>query len=129
MTGHASGTFEVTLTPQAEEATDGISRGRMSIAKQFQGDLLATSTGEMLTAGAESGAAVYVAIERVTGTLQGRGGTFVLVHQGTMTPSRQQLEITVMPESGTGQLAGLSGTMEITIADGQHRYTFSYTLP
>jgi|SRR5436305_1656605 len=125
MTTHASGTFEVKLTPQAEEA----SLGRLSIDKQFHGDLEATSKGQMLTAGtAVKGSAGYVAIERVSGTLQGRSGSFVLQHSGTMTRGVPQLTITVVPDSGTAQLAGLSGKMAIDIADGKHSYEFDYTL-
>src|SRR5947199_3372757 len=126
MTTHASGTFEVKLTPQAEEA----SLGRLSIDKQFHGDLEATSKGQMLTAGTGvKGSAGYVAIERVTGALAGHSGSFVLQHSGTMTRGVPQLSITVVPDSGTGQLAGLTGKMTITIADGEHSYGFDYTLP
>jgi hypothetical protein len=101
----------------------------MSLDKQFHGDLEATSKGEMLTAGTGvPGSAGYVAIERVDGTLHGRGGTFVLQHSGTMTRGAPQLTITVVPDSGAGQLAGLAGRMAITIADGKHTYDFEYTL-
>jgi hypothetical protein len=100
----------------------------MSIDKQFHGDLEGTGKGEMLTAGTDTGSAVYVAIERVTGTLQGRSGTFVLVHHGTMTRDAQQLTITVVPDSGTDQLVGLAGAMAINIVDGKHLYDFEYTL-
>jgi hypothetical protein len=102
----------------------------MSIDKQFHGDLEATSKGQMLAAGTEvQGSAGYVAIERVSGTLGGRSGTFALQHSGTMTRGEPQLIITVVPDSGTGQLVGLAGTMTITIADGKHQYGFDYTLP
>jgi len=101
----------------------------MSIDKQFQGDLEATSQGEMLTAGtAVQGSAGYVAIERVSGTLHGRRGTFILQHSGTMTRGAPQLAVTVVPDSGTGELAGLSGRMTITIADGKHSYELEYAL-
>jgi hypothetical protein len=128
---HASGTFDVKLTPQAnDEAAGSATLGRMSIDKQFHGDLEGTSKGEMLTAGTSvQGSAGYVAIERVSGTLQGRSGTFVLQHSGTMTRGAPQLTITVVPDSGTGQLAGLAGQMTINIADGKHSYEFEYTLP
>lgn len=124
----ASGTFEVKLAPQAT-AHDGSALGRMSIDKQFHGDLEATSKGEMLSAltGTE-GSAGYVAIEHVSGTLQGRTGTFVLQHSGTMTRGEPQLTITVVPDSGTGQLVGLAGKMMINIAEGKHSYDFEYTL-
>jgi predicted flavoprotein YhiN len=120
----ASGTFEVKLTPQ-ESATIG----RMSIDKQFHGDLEATSKGEMLSAMTDvKGSAGYVAIERVTGTLHGRSGSFVLQHSGTMTRGEPQLSVTVVPDSGTDELAGLAGTLTIRIADKQHFYEFDYTL-
>jgi Protein of unknown function (DUF3224) len=125
MTIRASGTFEVKLSPQASD--DNL--GRMSIDKQLHGDLEATSKGEMLTAGtAVQGSAGYVAIERVSGKLHGRTGTFVLQHSGTMTRGTPHLTVTVVPDSGTGQLVGLAGKMEIKIADGKHSYDFEYTL-
>jgi hypothetical protein len=130
MTAQATGPFEVKLTPQStDEQAGGSTLGRMSIDKQFHGDLEASSHGEMLTAGAGvQGSAGYVAIERVSGTLQGRSGTFVLQHSGTMTRGAPQLTITVVPDSGTGQLAGLAGKMDIKIIDGKHSYDFEYTL-
>ena len=130
MTIRASGTFEVKISPQAsDDRAEGVALGRMSLDKQFHGDLEATSKGEMLTAGTGvPGSAGYVAIERVDGTLHGRGGTFVLQHSGTMTRGAPQLTITVVPDSGAGQLAGLAGRMAITIADGKHTYDFEYTL-
>lgn len=127
----ASGTFEVTLTPQAMDDGGGVGAtlGRMSIDKQFRGDLDGTSKGEMLTAGTSvEGSAGYVAIERVSGTLHGRRGTFALQHDGIMNRGAPQLTIGVVPDSGTGELAGLSGTMAIDIADGQHFYHFEYSL-
>lgn len=124
---HASGTFEVKLAPQA---TDAEGLGRMSLDKQFHGDLEATSKGEMLSAmTAVQGSAGYVAIEKVTGTLKGRTGTFVLQHTGLMNRGTPQLTITVVPDSGTGQLEGLTGTMAIQIEGGKHSYTFDYALP
>lgn len=130
MTNHASGSFEVKLTPQASEGGDGDPTvGRMAIAKQFRGGLEAVSRGQMLTAmTAVEGSAGYVAIERVTGTLDGRDGTFALQHTGVMTRGLPQLTITVVPDSGTGDLAGLAGSMTIEIADGKHTYDFEYTL-
>ena len=102
----------------------------MTIDKQFHGDLEATSKGQMLTAGTGvKGSAGYVAIEKVSGVLHGRSGTFVLQHTGTMTRGTPQLTITVVPDSGTDQLVGLSGKMTIKIADGKHSYEFEYTLP
>ncbi|MEA2694596.1 MAG: hypothetical protein QOJ16_3983 [Acidobacteriota bacterium] len=125
MTKHASGPFDVKLEPQAGDPAVG----RMSIDKQFHGDLEATSKGQMLAISTEvKGSAGYVAMERVTGTLQGRTGTFALQHSGTMTRGVPQLVITVVPDSGTGQLVGLSGKMTINIVDGKHSYDFEYTL-
>jgi hypothetical protein len=122
---HASGTFEVKLTPQ-----ESANVGRMSIDKQFHGDLEASSKGEMLSAMTDvKGSAGYVAIERVTGTLHGRNGTFVLQHNGTMTRGEPQLSVTVVPDSGTGELAGIAGALTIRIAEKQHLYEFDYTLP
>ena len=131
VTNHASGTFEVRLTPQTmSDSAAGPTLGRMSIDKQFHGDLEGTSNGEMLTGGTvASGSGGYVAMELVSGILQGRHGSFVLQHSGTMTPSSQQLTISVVPGSGTGHLMGLAGTMKITIADGKHSYDFEYSLP
>jgi hypothetical protein len=130
VTTRASGTFEVKLNPQStDDNAEGATLGRMSIDKQFHGDLDATSKGEMLTAGTSvKGSAGYVAIERVTGTLHGRSGTFVLQHSGTMTRGAPQLTVTVVPDSGTSQLVGLAGRMMIKIADGKHSYDFEYTL-
>ena len=122
MTTRAAGTFDVTLTPRKPDDEVGDAGiGRMSIDKQFHGDLAATSQGTMLAAGtATKGSAGYVAIERVEGTLHGRTGTFVLQHSGTMTRGAGQLSVTVVPDSGTGGLAGLAGSMAIIIADGKH---------
>lgn len=126
MTTRAKGTFDVKLNPRA---TEDATLGRMSIDKQLHGDLEGTSKGEMLTAGtAVAGSAGYVAIERVSGTLHGRSGTFVLQHSGTMTRGALQLSITVVPDSGTGELVGLAGTMAITITDGKHFYELEYTI-
>jgi len=130
VTAHARGTFDVRLTPQTMgDSVTGSTLGRMSIDKQFLGDLEATSKGEMLTAGTvASGAGGYVAMELVSGTLQGRRGSFVLQHSGTMTPESQHLTISVVPASGTGDLVGLAGTMTITIAGGKHFYDFEFSL-
>jgi len=131
MTKHAHGTFEVQLKPQAlAHAEADASMGRLSIDKQFRGDLAATSMGEMLSAGtAVQGSAGYVAIERVSGTLHGRSGSFVLQHSGTLTRGEGQLTITVVPDSGSGELEGLVGTMALIIADGTHSYDLAYALP
>lgn len=129
MPTRASGSFEVKLSPLPVNQEDSV-RGRMSIDKQFHGDLEATSQGEMLTAmSGVQGSAGYVAIERVTGTLNGRKGSFVLQHSGTMNRGEPNLTITVVPDSGTEQLTGLAGKMSIEIAGGKHSYVFEYTLP
>jgi hypothetical protein len=130
VTTHASGTFDVKLTP--ETAGDGdAGLGRMSIDKQFYGDLEGTSKGFMVSSAATvvKGSGGYVAMERVTGTLKGRAGSFVLQHSGTMTRGTPQLSVTVVPDSGTGQLEGLAGTLTIKIDAGKHSYEFDYTLP
>jgi hypothetical protein len=129
---HAKGTFEVKLTPQKPDnkEAESASVGRMSIDKKFSGDLEATSQGEMLAAmTAVKGSAGYVAIERVGGTLHGRRGTFVLQHSGTMTRGMPELSVTVVPDSGTEELAGLTGRMTIKIDAGNHFYEFDYMLP
>jgi hypothetical protein len=128
---HATGTFEVKVSSQAlSDVAAESALGRMSIDKRFHGDLDGISKGEMLMAGTEvQGSAGYVAIERVTASLHGRSGTFVLQHSGTMTRGTPQLSVTVVPDSGTGELTGLAGKMNIDIADGKHSYTFDYTLP
>jgi hypothetical protein len=131
MSLRARGTFDVKLKPLKGYAAAGDStRGRMSIDKLFEGDLEGTSVGEMITASTSvKGSAVYVAIERVRGTLHGRSGTFALVHTGVMTRGVPSLTIVVVPDSGTGDLAGITGTMAINIEDGSHSYELEYHLP
>lgn len=125
----ATGTFEVKLVPQAVELGRDADLGRMTIDKQFEGDLEGTSHGQMLSAmSAVQGSAGYVAIERVTGTLRGRKGSFVLQHTGVMDRGQGSLTITVVPDSGTDELTGLTGRLEILIEDGKHSYVFEYTL-
>ena len=127
-TMQVSGTFEVKLTPQTDPHADAL-RGRMLINKTFQGALDATSEGQMLTALTPvKDSAGYVAIERVTGTLQGRRGSFVLQHSGTMSRGAQALSVTVVPDSGTEQLTGLTGKMLIRIEGGKHFYDFEYAI-
>jgi Protein of unknown function (DUF3224) len=129
MASRANGTFEVKLNsqPPVENVGDP-SVGRLSIDKRFHGDLDATSKGEMLAAGTDvKGSAGYVAIERVTGALHGRTGSFALLHRGVMTRGEPQLSVIVVPDSGTGQLIGLAGTMAINIVEGKHFYDFEYT--
>ena|SRR5215813_6241393 len=122
----ANGTFEVKLTPQTD-ATSAI--GRMTIDKQFHGDLEATSKGEMLAVSTGiAGSAGYVAIEQVKGTLHGRRGSFALQHSGIMIRGTGQLTVMVVPDSGTGELVGLAGQMSIEIGYGKHSFHFDYTL-
>ena len=129
MTNHATGTFEIKMTPQDDKSTDK-SLGRVTIEKEWHGDLEGTSKGQMLTAMTEvKGSAGYVAIERVTGTLYGRTGTFALQHSATMNRGVPQLSINVVPDSGTGQLVGITGKFDIQIDSGKHSYDFEYTLP
>jgi hypothetical protein len=130
VTTRAAGTFEVKLTPQGTDTVaEGSPLGRLTIDKRFHGDLEGTSKGEMLTAGTlVKNSAGYVAVERVVATLHGKQGTFALQHSGTMTRGVGTLTITVVPDSGTGELAGISGTMSIEIADGKPNYGFEYSL-
>ena len=129
MTNHASGTFEVKLTPQVDGDAEVPTVGRMLIEKKFGGGLEATSKGQMLAVRTDTqGSAGYVAMERVAGALDGRAGTFALQHGGTMARGQQQLSITVVPDSGTDQLAGLSGRMTINREGEKHFYEFEYTL-
>ena len=128
MATYASGTFEVKLVPQDDKSEDA-TMGRMTIDKQFHGDLEGVSKGQMLTAlTSVEGSAGYVAIERVSGTLHGRSGSFALQHSSVMSRGEPQQNIIVVPDSGDGQLTGLAGRMTITIADGKHSYEFEYTL-
>jgi len=128
---HAVGPFDVKMEPQGEpDKADGITLARYSGQKQYHGDLDGTAITIMLTAGTDvKGSAGYVAMERVTGSLKGRSGSFVLQHSATMTRGEPQLSITVVPDSGTGQLVGITGKMNIIIAAGKHSYEFDYTLP
>ena len=133
MTSHiATGPFDVKLAPQALSAVaEHSGLGRMSLDKHFHGALAATSTGEMLAfRSATPGSAGYVAMETVRGTLDGHAGSFVLQHSSTMTRGEPTQSITVVPDSGTDALAGLTGRMVVDIATGgAHAYRFDYTLP
>jgi hypothetical protein len=135
MSARATGPFDVKVTPQPPEDKVGDPTiGRMSLDKQYHGDLEATSKGQMLAVMTDvKGSAGYVAIERVTGTLRtangARTGSFALQHSGTMARGAPQLSVTVIPDSGTGELVGLAGKMTINVADGKHSYDFEYTLP
>jgi hypothetical protein len=130
VTTRATGTFDVKLSPQANDTpAEGAVLARLTLDKQFHGDLEATSKGEMLSAGTSvKNSAGYVAIERVTGTLHGKRGTFALQHNGIMNRGVPSLTISVVPDSGTGELTGLSGTATIDIAGGKHYYTLDYDL-
>jgi hypothetical protein len=126
MANHATGPFEVKLNPLPASNNDDTAFGRMSIDKQFHGDLEGTSKGEMLA----YARLAYVALEKVTGSLRGHPGTFVLQHKATLVSGTPTLTITVVPTSGTGQLTGLEGKMNIIVTpDGKHSYDFDYTLP
>lgn len=121
----ATGTFDVKLSPEADDSPIG----RMSIDKHFHGDLEATSKGQMLAFSTDvKGSAGYVAMEKVTGNLMGRTGTFVLQHSGSMDRGEPSLTITVVPDSGTDGLKGLTGKMTIIIEGGKHSYEFDYTI-
>jgi hypothetical protein len=125
----ARGTFDVTVTPAPADSAAGTGIGRMTMAKTFHGDLAGTSVGQMLASMSPvQGSAGYVAFERVTGTLAGRKGSFVLQHSGRMRRGAQELTIAVVPDSGTDELVGLAGTMTIRITDGRHDYELEYTL-
>jgi len=128
----AKGRFTVQMKPLSDTGLAGgnAKLGRMSLDKVFEGDLAAVGQGEMLTAMTQTqGSAGYVAIERVTGSLQGRQGSFVLQHSGQMDRGAQSLSIRVVPDSGSGDLIGLQGELKIRIEGGQHFYEFAYTLP
>jgi len=126
---HAVGPFDAKTTPQDDKLDPQL--GRFLLDKQYHGDLEGTGKGQMLTASTDvKGSAGYVAIEKVTGTLKGRNGSFILQHTGTMAAGKFHLEVAVVPDSGTEQLKGISGKMTITIApDGKHSYDFEYALP
>ena len=128
---HAAGPFDVTVTPQGQpDVLDGVTTGRMAIDKRYHGALEGSGVGEMLSAMTTTeGSAGYVAVERVTGTLDGRSGSFVVQHSGTMARGAQALAISVVPDSGTGELAGIAGTMRIRIEERKHFYEFDYELP
>ncbi|WP_026802366.1 DUF3224 domain-containing protein [Arenimonas oryziterrae] len=131
MSTHAKGQFDVKLTPQAAE--DGVghpSIGRLGLFKQFHGDIEGVAHGQMLgVRTAVEGSAGYVAIDHVEASVHGRRGTFVLQHSGTMRQGQMSLVVTVVPDSGTDELTGLRGRLDIQIVDGKHYYDFAYELP
>lgn len=129
-TARATGTFDVQIKPLGAYNSSDLTLGRMSIDKQLHGDLEGTSKGEMLSAGSnvkDSGG--YVAMERVTGSLNGRTGSFVFQHSATMTHGVPSLSVTIVPDTGTGELAGITGDFKIIIDGGKHSYEFDYSLP
>jgi len=131
MTTQAKGAFTVKMTPQAwSENSSDHTLARFLLDKQYLGDLEAASTGQMMSAGsgAQGSSGAYVALEKVTGSLQGRKGSFVLYHLGIMNSGVPDLKISVVPGSATDELSGLAGSMTIQIADGKHSYEFAYTL-
>jgi hypothetical protein len=129
MTNHAKGTFEVKMTP-LEDKTLEAGIGRMNDDKQLHGDIEGTGKSQMLYAyGDKKESGAYVAIEKISGTLNGRKGTFILYHAGSMTAAGQEMNIYVVPDSGTDELTGISGKFNIIITDGKHSYDFEYTLP
>jgi Protein of unknown function (DUF3224) len=129
MASKATGTFDVKMTPQPPDAGGDAAIGRMSIAKTYHGDLEGMATGQMLAhMTAVDGSAVYVALERVDAKLHGLRGTFVLRHNGVMVRGQQQLSVTVVADSGTGELVGLAGTLDIIIDGGKHSYVLDYSL-
>jgi hypothetical protein len=131
VTLHAKGTFEVQMTPQpGDDSAAGVTISRTNLDKQFHGELEGASKVQMLgTMTSVKGSAGYVAMERFTGTLAGRAGGFVLQHSGTMNRGTLQLSVTIVPDSGSGQLTGIYGSMTIEITEGKHYYDLAYTLP
>jgi len=125
----ARGQFEVKVTPQPADDSAAGPFGRLFIDKRFHGDLQGTSKGQMLAANtAVEGSGAYVAFEVVSGTLKGKTGSFILQHRGTMQRNVPRMEVTVVPDSGTGELAGIAGAMRIIIEGGKHSYELTYTL-
>jgi len=129
MTNHARGSFDVKVIPQPQDDQAGGPFSRLFLDKHFHGELDGTSKGQMLASGTGvDGSGAYVALELVTGALAGRRGSFILQHNGTMQKNVPTLVVKVVPDSGTEQLVGLSGTMTIVIADGKHSYNFEYSI-
>jgi Protein of unknown function (DUF3224) len=131
MEKHAKGSLEVKMTPKAwSETSEEHGLGRFLLDKQYHGDLEATGNGQMLSAGsgAPGSSGAYVAIEKITGSLDGRKGSFIVYHVGIMNRGVPELKLAVVPESADGELQGLGGSVTIAIADGKHSYDFAYTL-
>lgn len=131
MDRQATGQFEVRRSPEAPcDLGDGVQAGHFRFDKRFHGPLDATGVVHMLALGtAVEGSAAYVAVERISGALDGRSGSFLTQHNGVMDRGTPTLFLTVVPDSGTGALEGLRGRMAIDIVDGAHFYTFDYSLP
>lgn len=134
MTHHATGTFTVQITPEAQAAAPdgGLPTARMGIAKTFAGAMTGIATGTMLSVGTPGPgkAAAYVAIDQFRGYVEGRDGGFLLLHRGTMDPAGESdLSVTIAPGTGTGALTGIAGTLAIRIEGGAHHYDLAYTLP
>jgi hypothetical protein len=131
MTNRAAGSFTVSMNPAAPPERAGkTTLGRMLLDKAYGGDLVAIGSGEMLTAVTDTkGSASYVAIEQINGELLGRAGSFVVHHTGTMSGGVDRLSIGIVPDSGTGQLTGITGELRLQLADGEHRYELLYSLP
>lgn len=128
---HVEGAFDIKMSPASAPEHEGrTATGRMLLEKQYSGELQAAGKGEMLTAMTDTkGSAAYVAIERITGTLKGKAGSFVVQHAGTMRGGDSRLSVTIVPDSGTGELAGISGRMSLKQVDRKHRYELDYELP
>lgn len=134
MTHHATGTFEVKITPEAQGAAPegGMPTARMALAKTFSGGMVGTAEGTMLSVGVPQPghAAAYVAVDQFNGTVDGKAGGFLLLHRATMTKAGGgDMSVTIAPDSGTGSLAGIEGALKIEIVGGKHHYDLSYTLP
>jgi hypothetical protein len=133
MTHHATGQFDVKVTPDGQPETgDGSEFGRMTLEKNYHGGLEGPAKGTMLTASSTGtpGSAAYAAVERFTGTVDGKKGSFALVHRGTMSAAGQEMAISIVPDSGSGELKGIAGNLTVKIAkDGTHTYDLAYTLP
>ena len=127
---HATGTFEVSVTPADPEVVEaGLGLSRYTLAKTFSGGMTGSGTGQMLAGGVSAEEGTYIALERFVGTLNGKEGAFLLAHRGDMNAEGYTLSITVVPGSGTGELAGITGDFALSIAGGEHRYDLSYSLP
>lgn len=131
MEKHAKGSFEVKMTPKPwSESSEEHGLGRFMLDKQYHGDLEAAGVGQMLTAGngAPGSSGAYVALEKITGSVDGRKGAFVVYHLGIMNRGVPELKLAIVPDSGSGELQGIGGTITIAVADGKHSYDFAYTL-